>query len=66
MLRLASAGRPACLMKLFRPWVIVYKESFETKTEARKRENQIKRYKGGQAFKKLLGVGTEVVKRGRL
>jgi putative endonuclease len=53
-------------MKLFRPWVIVYKESFETKTEARKRENQIKRYKGGQAFKKLLGVGTEVVKRGRL
>jgi putative endonuclease len=40
--------------KPFRPWALVYSESFGTRTEARKRENQIKRYKGGEAFKKLL------------
>jgi putative endonuclease len=53
--------------KPFRPWVLVYKEQFETSTEARKRENQIKRYKRGEAFYKLLErAGTEAVKRGRL
>ena len=40
--------------KPFRPWILVYKEAFETRTEARKRENQIKRYKGGRAFKELI------------
>ncbi|MBU1705422.1 GIY-YIG nuclease family protein [Patescibacteria group bacterium] len=40
--------------KPFRPWVLVCYESFETRTEARKRENQIKKYKGGEAFKSLL------------
>ncbi|MFA6132153.1 MAG: GIY-YIG nuclease family protein [Patescibacteria group bacterium] len=40
--------------KAFRPWVVVHQEIFETRTEARKRENQIKKYKSGQAFKKLL------------
>ncbi|MBU0531605.1 GIY-YIG nuclease family protein [Patescibacteria group bacterium] len=38
----------------FRPWVMIYQESFDTGTEARKRENQIKSYKGGEAFKQLV------------
>jgi len=36
------------------PWRIVYIESFSTKPEAWKREHQIKSYKGGEAFKKLI------------
>jgi putative endonuclease len=40
--------------KAFKPWKIVYSEQFETRGEARKREDQIKRYKGGEAFKSLL------------
>jgi len=37
------------------PWKLVYYEKFETRTEAWKRERQIKRYKGGKAFKVLIG-----------
>jgi putative endonuclease len=36
------------------PWILVYKESFATRSEALKRERQIKSYKGGEAFKKLI------------
>jgi putative endonuclease len=36
------------------PWTLVYSEEFITKEEAFKREQQIKRYKGGEAFKKLI------------
>ncbi|HSX36499.1 MAG TPA: GIY-YIG nuclease family protein [Patescibacteria group bacterium] len=36
------------------PWQPVYQEYFPTKELAFKREQQIKRYKGGEAFKKLL------------
>jgi putative endonuclease len=36
------------------PWRLVYKEAYSTKEEAYSRENQIKRYKGGRAFKLLL------------
>lgn len=36
------------------PWILIYKEEFPTKQQAYKREYQIKRYKGGQAFKKLI------------
>ena len=54
--------------KNFRPWVLVYQEPFETRIEARKREIQIKSYKGGRAFRELLkkGADTEAVKRDRL
>ncbi len=38
-------------------WIIVYTEKVEIKTEALKREKQIKRYKGGNAFKSLLTLG---------
>ena len=41
--------------KNYRPWKIIYTESFKTKQEAYKREMQIKSYKGGQAFKKMIG-----------
>ncbi|MEK7529344.1 MAG: GIY-YIG nuclease family protein [Patescibacteria group bacterium] len=40
--------------KPFGPWEMVYHEGFQTRTEARKRENKIKRFKGGNAFKALI------------
>lgn len=36
------------------PWKAVHVEVFETRQEAYRREFQIKSYKGGEAFKKLL------------
>lgn len=36
------------------PWHIVYTEQVEEKHDAWKREHQIKSYKGGDAFKKLI------------
>ena len=40
--------------KAYRPWKIIYVEEFENKREAYGREMQIKSYKGGNAFKKLI------------
>jgi putative endonuclease len=40
--------------KKFMPWKLIYTEDFETRGEAIKREKQIKRYKGGEAFKRLI------------
>jgi putative endonuclease len=40
--------------KAYRPWELVYTEECKTEGEACKRELQIKSYKGGQAFKKLI------------
>jgi putative endonuclease len=37
------------------PFILIYKEEYYTRTEAEKREKQIKSYKGGNAFKKLIG-----------
>jgi len=37
------------------PWKLVHTEQFPTKKDAWLRERQIKRYKGGEAFKKLIG-----------
>ena len=48
------------------PFVLIYKEAYPTRTEAVKREKQIKSYKGGNAFKKLLSQGGGVVKRNGL
>ncbi len=36
------------------PFEVVHTEQYDNPTEARKRELQIKRYKGGLAFKKLI------------
>ena len=40
--------------KAYVPWEIVYSEKFESKSEAFQREMQIKKYKSGEAFKKLI------------
>ena len=37
-------------------WNLVYEEEFKTRLEAIKRERQIKSYKGGNAFKKLIAA----------
>lgn len=36
-------------------WKIIYTEKFDTRLEVRRRELKIKSYKGGNAFKKLIG-----------
>ncbi len=36
------------------PFRVIYFEEFNTKTQSRIRENQIKSYKGGEAFKRLI------------
>lgn len=38
----------------FRPWVIVYKETFETKAKAMKREKQLKTAKGREFIWNLI------------
>jgi putative endonuclease len=38
----------------FRPWKIIYKEEFETKSEAMKREKQLKSYQGRTFIRNLL------------
>ncbi len=41
-------------IKAFIPFDIIYYESYNNKPEAYKRERKIKKYKGGEAFKKLI------------
>ncbi|MEK7556957.1 MAG: GIY-YIG nuclease family protein [Patescibacteria group bacterium] len=36
------------------PYILVYQEEHPTKQDAYRREREIKRYKGGNAFKKLV------------
>ncbi|MEK7616070.1 MAG: GIY-YIG nuclease family protein [Patescibacteria group bacterium] len=49
------------------PFVLVYREIYDTKEEAVRREFKIKSYKGGVAFKRLISrAGTQVVNEGRL
>ncbi|MFH0779431.1 MAG: GIY-YIG nuclease family protein [Parcubacteria group bacterium] len=38
------------------PWEVIYTENYPTKSLAYKRELEIKSYKGGIKFKKLLGL----------
>ena len=42
--------------KAYAPWEVIYTEDFETKSDAFQREMQIKSYKSGNAFKKLIGT----------
>lgn len=42
--------------KFYQPFKLIYYEKFKTKSEAFKREQQIKNYKHGDAFKKLIGI----------
>lgn len=48
-----NTGRVS-VTRLGRPWIVVHTESFETRSEAVRRERKIKSYKGGEAFKKLI------------
>ncbi len=50
---LVKSTKPHC------PWKVIYTENFATKSEAYKRELEIKSYKSGIKFKKLLGVWSE-------
>lgn len=36
------------------PLILVYSEEYETREEAYKRERQLKKYQGGNAFKRLV------------
>lgn len=49
-----------------RPWKIIFTEEYPDKSAAQSREYQLKRFKGGEALKKLVQqwAGTEAVKRG--
>jgi len=38
----------------FRPWKLMYKEEYETKSEAMKREKQLKSYKGRTFIRNLI------------
>ncbi len=42
--------------KAYRPWKIVYRESCSDRQTAYRRELQIKSYKSGEAFKRLVGL----------
>ncbi len=39
------------------PWKLIYQEKLSDKSSAWLRERQIKKYKGGEAFKKLVNNG---------
>lgn len=43
-----------CLTLSGIPYVVVHQEQYPTRQDAYRRERQIKRYKGGNAFKKLV------------
>ena len=40
--------------KAGKPWKLIYSEEYKDRQTAYKRERKIKRYKGGEMFKKLL------------
>jgi len=42
--------------KSFIPWKIIYTENYNTKSEAYRRELEVKNYKRGIKFKRLLGL----------
>ncbi len=42
--------------KFYKPYKIFYTETYEEKTDALKRENELKRMKGNSRFKKLIGA----------
>jgi len=45
--------------KYGRPWEVVLVEKYKTRAEAYRRELEIKSYKGGIKFKRLLGLWKE-------
>jgi putative endonuclease len=49
--------------KKYLPWVIVYFEIYNTKSEVYRRELEIKRFKGGILFKRLLGQCNKIMRK---
>ncbi len=47
--------------KYRRPFVLIKSEGYKTRGEARKRENYLKRLKGGNEFKKIISIYSEIV-----
>ena len=43
------------------PFDLVYQEEFQDRSSAIKREKEIKRYKGGNAFKNLISKNTDPI-----
>ncbi|MFB6320204.1 GIY-YIG nuclease family protein [Saccharicrinis sp. FJH54] len=41
-----------------RPWVLEYFEAYETREEAKQREEQLKRWKNSKRIRSLIGKGT--------
>lgn len=52
-LRQHNAGKTKSLLK-YLPVKVIYSEIYKTQLEAVRRELQIKSYKGGEAFKRLI------------
>ncbi|MEK7134412.1 MAG: GIY-YIG nuclease family protein [Patescibacteria group bacterium] len=42
--------------RLYVPWRFIHTEEFQDQNNAFAREKKIKRYKGGNAFRKLIGI----------
>jgi putative endonuclease len=40
----------------YKSWMVIRKEEYPTRTEALKRERYLKRLKGGDKFKKIIGI----------
>ncbi|MCX6721797.1 MAG: GIY-YIG nuclease family protein, partial [Candidatus Staskawiczbacteria bacterium] len=38
------------------PFILIRKENYNTRSEARIRENYLKKMKGGNEFKKIIGI----------
>ena len=55
-LSIHNSGKAESLKKR-RPLEIIYFERYDDQKRAYDRERQIKRYKGGEAFKKLIQLG---------
>lgn len=50
-----NSGR-AKYSKRHRPWLLIYSEEYNNKKDAYRREMEIKSYKGGIQFKKLISL----------
>jgi len=45
----------SCFDRIYKPFKLVYFETYDNKKDAMDREKQIKSYKGGNSFKNLIG-----------
>ena len=50
-----NSGRVPSTMK-YRPWRLIHSEQLQTRADAMRREKEIKKYKGGILFQRLVGA----------